>query len=176
MHGSKRAAENERRQPRPPRCSHPERRRAENEHEQRRLVCDVRGRVVDEDQHCCAGNQAERVAGRTHDHHLEAAITLPRRAHSTGAAIDCDELPVGKGRGAGARAHDRRDAVLPGDNSGMRAWPSAVGDHSGGALEQGGPGWFVCGQTGIARGEPAELRGHGSALPARSPSTAGRGP
>ena len=78
--------------------------------------------------------------GRTHDHH-------PRRPSLYAAALTRPVLPltvtsclVGKGHGAGARAHDRRDAVLPGDDSGMRAWPSGVGDHGGRALEQGGPG------------------------------------
>jgi hypothetical protein len=123
----------------------------------RSLVCDVRGRVVDEDQHCRAGKQAERVEDRTHDHHLEAAITLLSRAHSTVLPLTVTSclsvrvvVPV--------PVPDRRDAVLPGDNSGVRAWPSGVDDHRGGALEQLGPGWVrVRTDQYIARGEPAEL-------------------
>ena len=55
-------------------------------------------------------------------------------------AVDQDPLPVDQHVGPVPRGHDRGDPVLPGDDRGVRAEGTGVGDDGCGQREQRGPG------------------------------------
>src|SRR4029079_11149666 len=105
------------------------------------------------------------AAGKPNAYSKERMITIRKRAslycgsHATGRSVDGDELTLDEGSRAGGCAHHRWDAVLAGDNCGVRGWPTRVDDHGGGALEQGCPGRFcVRADQDLAGHQTTELR------------------